>query len=226
MDQVSLPMRIALLAVLAFAGLWFVALRPKPADTPPVPAPAPAGVTSAPAKAEKAVATANDKTAKTEAAAKAGAKADAAAPAPAKPAAEKAEAAPAKAVDVPAGPAASPGTKASGSAKTRDESSKVKRVLADIADRKVVVLLFWDRRSSDDREVYRAAEQADRHDGAVSVRAAPIQRLGDYAEITKGLPVASPSVIVIDKQKRATVISGLTVTEEIDAAVKRAIKRK
>lgn len=41
-DQVSLPMRIALMAVLAFAGLWFVALRPKPPQAAaPTPAPAP-----------------------------------------------------------------------------------------------------------------------------------------------------------------------------------------
>lgn len=31
-DQISLPMRIALAAALAFAALWFVALRPKPVD--------------------------------------------------------------------------------------------------------------------------------------------------------------------------------------------------
>ena len=59
------------MAVLAFAGLWLVALRPKPpvAVEPPA-APAaqqPAkGVTAAPAKAEKAVAEANATTAKTE----------------------------------------------------------------------------------------------------------------------------------------------------------------
>lgn len=46
-DQVSPPMRIALLAVLAFAGLWFVALRPKP---PQAAAPAPAPATQTPAK--------------------------------------------------------------------------------------------------------------------------------------------------------------------------------
>ena len=31
-DQISLPMRIALAASLVFAALWFVALRPKPVD--------------------------------------------------------------------------------------------------------------------------------------------------------------------------------------------------
>lgn len=247
-DQVSPPMRYALLAVLAFAGLWFVALRPKPVDSTNVPvAPAaqqPAkGVTGAPDKASKAVAKANGSSAKAEVAAKAtsdgaaaakpAAKTPAAkAPAASKPSVVKAQpsapakakaAAPAKTV-IPAGQAATPGP---GSSKGRDESVKVKRVLADIEAKKVVVLLFWDRRSDDDREVFRAVEGSNRHGGKVSVRAAPIQQLGAYDEITKGLPIAaSPSVVVIDAKKQATVISGFTVTEEVDAAVKRALKRK
>jgi hypothetical protein len=41
-DQLALPYRIALIAVLAVCALWFVALRPKPetADTAPLPVPA------------------------------------------------------------------------------------------------------------------------------------------------------------------------------------------
>jgi hypothetical protein len=59
-DQISLPMRIALAAALAFAALWFVALRPKPVDVgTPVPAtaqPAPEvkADKSTPAKADAA----------------------------------------------------------------------------------------------------------------------------------------------------------------------------
>ena len=227
-------MRIALLAVLAFAGIWFVALRPKPAAdstaAPPVQtAPAPAkpanGVLSAPEKAESAVAKANDASTKSEAAATSPSE-GAAKPAPTatKPASEKAVAGNNRTAE-PAGPAATPDSESS--VKTRNETKKVERVLADIKADKVVVMLFWDRRSPDDREVFRAAERTDRHDGKVSVRAAPIQRLGDYDKVTRGLPIAnSPSVVVIDRAKRATVISGLTVTEEIDAAVDRALKRK
>jgi hypothetical protein len=37
MDQVSPPMRIALVAVLVLAGLWFTVLRPKSADSTPAP---------------------------------------------------------------------------------------------------------------------------------------------------------------------------------------------
>jgi hypothetical protein len=48
MDQVSRPLQILLILVLGFAGLWFVALRPKK-DTGGAPAPAPAPAASAPA---------------------------------------------------------------------------------------------------------------------------------------------------------------------------------
>ena len=222
-------MRIALLVVLAFAGVWFVALRPKPAVDAGVP-PAPAaqqpkdGLTGVPKKAEQAVARANGTSAKKETAAKAVDAPAAAKPAP-KPAPAVAAPKPAAARPrVASGQTATPG---SGTAAKRDEAVKVKRVLADLEAKKVVVLLFWDRRTSDDREVYRAVESSNRHGGKVSVRAAPIQRLGDYAPVTKDLPIAnSPSVVVIDEQKRATVIAGLTVTAEVDAVVNRALKRK
>jgi hypothetical protein len=68
-DQISLPMRIALAAVLAFAGLWFVALKPKPVDVDgPLPSAAPPVEQSAkPAKkAETSTPAKADKVAKTE----------------------------------------------------------------------------------------------------------------------------------------------------------------
>jgi len=55
-DQISLPMRIALAASLVFAALWFVALRPKPVDSAvdgPLPtSPEPTAKAKAKAKAE------------------------------------------------------------------------------------------------------------------------------------------------------------------------------
>jgi hypothetical protein len=49
MDQVSRPLQIGLILVLGFAGLWFVALRPKAGtgDSAPAPTPAPAQQTPA-----------------------------------------------------------------------------------------------------------------------------------------------------------------------------------
>lgn len=49
MDQVSRPLQIVLILALAFAGLWFVALRPK-SESSSAPAPAPSPAAPAPAQ--------------------------------------------------------------------------------------------------------------------------------------------------------------------------------
>ena len=49
MDQVSRPVQIVLVLVLGFAGLWFVALRPKSDDGGGAPAPAPTPAAQTPA---------------------------------------------------------------------------------------------------------------------------------------------------------------------------------
>lgn len=213
-------MRIALLAVLAFAGLWLVALRPKPGGSaaPPVQAaqqkpakPAPKGVTGAAAKADKAVAGANASTAKREAAA---AKTSEGKPAAAKPAAA---AAPVVAAAKPAVAAAKPDT----------TPKHVKTILGDVEKGKVVVLLFWNSQLDDDREVRRAVDAVDRRDGKVVVRRASIFDLGDYEPITRGVPVVtSPTTLVIDRDRRARSVSGLTVTRELDQLVGRALSGK
>jgi hypothetical protein len=208
-------MRIALLVVLAFAGVWFAVLRPKPVEVAP-PAPAPAaqagsGVTGAPEKAEDAVARANGSAAAKEAAAsdKAAPKADA--PAAKTDAAAPKTAEPAKAAKPAAAKPLSP----------------VKRVLADLDAERTAVLLFWDRRVSDDREVRRAVNAIDRHDGKVRVHVASIGQVGRFEAITNGVPVVtSPTVLVIGKDRRARVVTGLTVTRELDELVVKALDGK
>ena len=236
-DQVSPPMRIALLAVLAFAGLWFVALRPKPPTTPP-PAPTPApktasGITGAPAKAKAAAAQA-DAAAKRAEGAKA---APAAKPTPAakatpssKPAAKAAPVAPvakadpatAAATQTPAATAPKPGA-----APGDEPSPALRRVLADLDAKRTVVLLFWDGRASDDLEVRRAVRGVDRHDGRVSVRIQDVDRVGEFEPITRGIPVVtSPTVLVIGRDRKARAVTGLTGRAELDELVDRALVGK
>jgi len=210
-------MRIALLAVLAFAGLWFVALRPKPTtDVPPAPAPATAsGVTSAPGKAESAVAKANGATADRDAAAAAGPSATPAAGSASKPAAPTAASKPA------ATPAA--GADTAKPAKPK-QNAALKRVLGDLDAKRTVVLLFWDGKTAEDREVRRAVAAADRHDGRVKVHVQRISKLGAFEPITRGVPVvSSPTVLVIGRDRKARTVAGLTVTSEVDELVDRAI---
>ncbi|HEV3000004.1 MAG TPA: hypothetical protein VGW75_04620 [Solirubrobacteraceae bacterium] len=210
MSQVSLPVRIALAASLAFAALWFVALRPKP--VPDAAAPAPAGAQSAPGKAvEKAQDAAAAQKAgvdKSEAAAAAAGSETAAAPSGV--AARKKAAQPGAQIDVSAG---------------EDVSRGAQAVLRDVGAGKVAILLFWDRRVSDDRAVRAAVEAVSRRRGKVAVHTASMQRLADYEPITRGVPVVtSPTVLVIDRARRARSVGGLTVTRELEDLVDKAIR--
>jgi hypothetical protein len=190
-DQVSMPMRILLAVTLAFAAIWFAALRPKPADDVAPPAPAPAAAATATAD-------------------------------PAVPATAPADTAPV--ATAPAAPATAPITPARpATARPRRE---VRRVLDAIEQRKTVVLLFAGD-GADDRSVRRAVRRADRHGGKVSVHVASIERLADYEPVVRGLPVQhAPTVLVIDRTRQASAITGLTVTGEIDQTVDRALKAK
>jgi pyruvate/2-oxoglutarate dehydrogenase complex dihydrolipoamide acyltransferase (E2) component len=123
--------------------------------------------------------------------------------------AAKSPAAPAK--SVPAKP------KAKAKAATRNASAPLLRAL----DAKhAVVLVFWNRRGSDDRAVRRAVAAIDRHDGKVVVKVAPIAAVGRYEAITRGVQVLqSPTVLVIGSDHKARAIVGFTTTGELDQAV-------
>jgi hypothetical protein len=217
-SQVSLPMRIALAATLAFLAVWFVALRPKP--IPPSAAAPPAAAQSAPGKA---VEQAQQGVAAQQQAAQAAEQTDAtsgteaAAPGAAASPATKDEAAPAK----PGAPVDL--EKAAG----KNVSKAAVKVLRDVEKGRVAVLMFWDRRLSDDRAVHRAVKGLDRRGGKVTVHVAPIAALADFEPITRGVPVVtSPTVLVIDRAGRARSVGGLSVPSELEELVGKALKVK
>ena len=224
-SQVSLPMRIALVATLAFSALWFVALRPK---TPPA-ASAPAAATpaqgtpgqGAPAQSAPGQA-AQQANGAVQATQQAAGQAEAAA-GNATPDAGTA-ARPAQAAEAGAAQPAAVDVKA---AVAKTDSAAAKAVLADIAKRKVVVLLFWDRRVSDDRAVHTAVKGLSRRGGKVAVHVAPIAKLADYEAISRGVPVVtSPTVLIIDRARRARSVGGLTVPAELEELVGKALRVK
>ena len=180
-------MRIALAAVLAFAGMWFIVLRPKPVDvSEPLP------VVEAPAKPA--------------------AKAAKATPAASKPEAKAAA-------------TAKPKAKTKVAAKPKPVVTGEKAVLADLDAGRAVVLLFWDGKTTDDRYVRRAVSDVDRKGGKVRVHVAKLSQLAQYETITKAVPVtASPTVLVIGRDKKATAIRGLTVTAAVNDVAARALR--
>lgn len=212
MAQLSLPYRIAIIGMLAVLALWFTVLKPKdPAVEAPLPvAPGVTGLANGADAAKGAATDSATSPAASESAAN-GVDATGGAAAPAGTATAGANAAPATG-KAPAKAGAGTVAVAAG-----DRSAPLLRAL----DRdRAVVLLFWNRRGTDDQEVRRAVAAADRRDGNVVVKVAPVRDVGRYQSITRGVQVlASPTVLVIGPDKTAKPIVGLTTTGELDQAV-------
>jgi hypothetical protein len=91
---------------------------------------------------------------------------------------------------------------------------------------KVIVLLFWQPNSSDDRAVHDAVSGLSTHGGKVVVKSAHLADLGTYGRIVAGARVQeSPTVIVIDGKHRARTLTGFVDGEVIDQAVLAALGR-
>lgn len=233
MEQLSIPYRIALVALVVIAPLYFLVLKPKSdpgapvAATPAAPAavapasgsakgptaPGMKGLNTAIDKAKGAVATQSSSDAATQAATggrvagpeatTTGAKPEAVKPAAAKPAATPAPAAPAA---TPARPAAS-----------GDPSAPI---LAAIGRGHTEVVLFAGTKASDDRAVRAAVGRIGRHGGKVDVHIVPISQVGKYEAITRGVTVQqAPTVLVIGRKKAARTLVGFTTTAELNQLV-------
>jgi hypothetical protein len=213
-DQISLPYRIAIVALVVVGGLWFAVLKPKPAsDSASTTAPGVTGLANDVDKAKDAVNASNAATAGTEATANAvGGEGTSTAPAASGTATQPAATAkPAK----PAKPSL---------ADDAVEGDPSKAVLADVDAGKVAVVLFWNKKASDDRATRRALRDVDTHHGKVVTRAVPIDEVGKYEAITRGAQVLeSPTVLVIGAGGKARAITGYTQAKEIDELVGSAL---
>ncbi|MBJ7518735.1 MAG: hypothetical protein JHC84_03465 [Solirubrobacteraceae bacterium] len=232
MTQVSRPMIIALAGTLLFAAVWFTLLRPKPADdvvtAPATPAATPAtpsadgsSVTDAPAQAQAAVDATNAASAQAEA------QADAATGDTAAPAAPATD-------DTAAGSSSSSATQAAGAETPAREVTTdagvpagEAAVLRQLADGKVVVMLFWNASSADDRAARRAVTEATKGDKDVAVRVVRAENVGSYEAITGGVTVAqTPTTMIIGPERKAVTITGLIDPLEIEQAIARMAPAK
>jgi hypothetical protein len=211
-SQISPPIRILLVLVIAVLGIYMLFLRPKPEVVPPAD-PAPNTQTAEPAvsdpgkvaeAAQGAVDAANDQLAQQESVdgVDAGESAAASASAVKKGANAAAAAAPAE-----------------------DLKGLPKPVRNAIRKDQVLVLLFWNEDAADDRAVRAALRKVDRHDGRVYVQAAPINQISKYGRIARGVDVEqSPTVVVADRDLRAETLVGYVDRATIDQAVVDALR--
>ncbi len=211
MSQISPPLRILLVGSVLFLAAWMMFLRPGGGTDTAAPAPATTPAASdTPASAPgQAVDTARDAAAAAEGAA-----------------AARAGEAPATGT-APGTSAAAGTTEASVPAAARDEVD-TKGLPAEVAKaveaRKVLVMLFWNPKAADDRMVRAELRKVDRYDGRVVVHVADVDRIARYAPIAQGVEVEqSPSIVVVDGDRRATLMTGYTDAGSIQQAVADAV---
>lgn len=214
MSQVSPPLRIALIAALAFMGVWVLFLRPQP--EPPVAPDAgttpavsvPVGATD-PSAATAAASNANASVAAAEA--QAGALTGDAATA-----------------GVTGAPQVAPATEPASGAVTlnREALAGLPRDVARAVRRdRVVALLFWNPQAPDDRRVRRALRSANAFGGRVFVRVAPVADIARYAPIARGVDVAqTPTLVVVDRDLHAESLVGYVARTTIRQALSDAVR--
>jgi len=223
MSQISPPIRIILVAVIGLCAAYMLFLRPKeetlPAAPPAVATPAPAKDPNAPtsskpgAAVQQAVKGADSAAARADAAA-GGAVAQTEGGAAPGSASVTTPAAPAGQVSAPVAPV----TKAVLKTLPKDVRGAVKK-------HKVIVMLFYNRRSYDDVEVRRELRKVERYGGQVFVDAHWIKSVARYRAITGGVNVdQSPTVVVADRNLKAETLVGYVDGQTINQMVVDALR--
>src|SRR5215207_8594676 len=215
MSQISPPIRIVLVAAIAFLAAWMLVLRPKTEEIPP-PAPAATAPAKQPGNTAQSAAgqvaqAATNAAATAESAAKASAGETAAQTAPAtataakpvgKTAAEKLDVSPSALASLPGG------------------------VRTALEARKIVVLAFFNPEALDDRATKKQLDKVHRFHGRASVHTASIKSVQRYQVIARGVDVTqTPSVVVIDRKMKADLLTGNVDPLAVEQAIVDAMRR-
>jgi hypothetical protein len=198
-SQISPPIRIFLVLAVAVLGAYMLFLRPKPEEIPPLEPATDSTSVSKPGKirdaAEDAVDAANGKASKQESG--------------------TATAPGAKGATTPAAPATP----------AEDLKGLPKGVRTAIRKDKVLVLLFWNPKSADDRLVRKSLNKVRTWDGRVFVQAAPLKRISRYGRIARGVNVEqSPTIVVADRNLKAETLVGYVDPTTINQSVVDALR--
>jgi hypothetical protein len=208
-SQISPPIRILLVLAVAVMGVYMLFMRPKDEVIPPA-QPAPNTQTSEPAvskpgqvaeAAQGAVDAANAQLAQQEGV-------------------DGVDAGETAAGTNAGTKSGTQSTEAAAAAAGVDLDGLPKPIAKAIRKDKVLVLLFWNGKSADDKAVHKALAKVDRWDGRVYAGSASIKKISRYGRIARGVDVEqSPTVVVADPELRAETLVGYVDTKTIDQAV-------
>ncbi len=214
-SQISPPIRIVLVVAVAFMALYMLFLRPKEEVIPPATAPATAtqpGAVSEPGKvkeaAEGAVNAADGQLAQQESV----------------DGVDPGETA-ATGTGTGTSTATAPAATGAAAAIAGDLEGLPKPVARAIRKDKVLVILFWNGKSADDKAVRTAVSDINRWDGRVAVHVAPLKQISKYGRIARGVDVEqSPTIVIADRDLRAETLVGYVDRATIDQAVVDALR--
>jgi hypothetical protein len=96
-------------------------------------------------------------------------------------------------------------------------------VEAELAKGDVVVLLFWNPAGADDATVHSAVQTIASAHRQVAVQEATASQVADFGSITRGVQVyATPTILIINKQGKTLVLTGVQDTFSIEQAIAEA----
>jgi hypothetical protein len=210
-SQISPPIRIFLAVAALFLVAWMTVLKPKSADVSTTPittgnvATGKPAVSTAGKMAEKAKSAVENANAKQSAAGSD--PGETATKSPATGSVTKSASGDKQATPAPA-------------VQTGDLAGLPAPVVKAIKQQRVMVIGFFTAKSADDRAVRKAMFKADRWDGRVMVKAAPISRMAAWGRVARGVDVEqSPTIVVVGRNLKATALVGYVDTRSIDQAV-------
>jgi hypothetical protein len=199
MDNVSRPLIALLVGSVAFLAVWLVALKPSSSSTTGKPGGLGA-YQSAIDKAHRAAATANSASA-----AEGGTVATTTTGAAAR-------------------PHTASRTPAAQTVKIHPNANAPQAVTRALARGKVLALLFYNPRATDDRAVKQELAAVPTHKGKVVKLAVPVNRLAQYGVVSSQVPVqVSPTLVLVNKARQASTIVGFADRFEIAQRVAEAL---
>jgi hypothetical protein len=101
------------------------------------------------------------------------------------------------------------------------------RMARALEDKKIVVLLFWNKRGVEDRSVKKSVDRLSRRGGDVAKFTDTVNHLSRYTRITAAASVSqTPALVIVNRRGQAEVLNGYYDFQTISQFVRNASRRR